>query len=91
MKIEPLGNRVVLKKKKNDEKSESGIILPDTAEEKRSQQGEIIAVGNGKKIKELNLKKGDIVLFKEFGPTEIEIDGNECLVAEDDDILAILK
>ena len=71
MKIEPLGDRVVLKKKKEEEKSESGIILPDTAEEKRSQQGEVVAVGSGRKIQKLDLKKGDTVLFKEFGPTEM--------------------
>jgi len=91
MKVEPLGNRVVLEKKKEDEKNKSGIILPETAEEKRSLQGKIVAIGGGKKIQRLNLKKGDFVLFKEFGPTDIEIDGNEYMIAEDDDILAILK
>jgi chaperonin GroES len=90
MKLKPLGNRVVIIKPKKDEKKETGIILPDTAEEKRSQEGEIFAIGEGKKVKKLMLKKGDKVIYKEFGPTEIEIEGKEYLLADDDDILAVI-
>ncbi|MCX6811219.1 MAG: co-chaperone GroES [Candidatus Berkelbacteria bacterium] len=90
MKFKPLGNRVVITKPKHEDKKTSGIILPDTAEEKRSQEGIIFALGEGKKIKKLSLKKGDKVIYKEFGPTEIEIDGKEYLIAEDDDILAVI-
>lgn len=90
MKLEPLGNRVVITKPKKEEK-ESAIILPDTAEEKRSQEGIVFALGKGKKVKGLNLKKGDRVIYKEFGPTEIEIGGKEYLVADHDDILAIIN
>lgn len=90
MKLNPLGNRVVIIKPKKDEKKGTGIILPDTAEEKRSQEGIVFALGEGKKIKNLGLKKGDKIIFKEFGPTEIEIEGKEYLIAEDDDILAII-
>jgi chaperonin GroES len=91
MKLEPLGNRVVLKKEDSKEKTNSGIILPETAEEKRSQQGLVVALGKGRKLSRLNLKKGNKVLFKEFGPTEIEVDKVEYLVADHDDILAIIK
>ncbi len=90
MKLQPLGDRVVITKPKKQGK-ESSIILPDTAEEKRSQEGIVFAIGEGKKIKKLGLKKGDKVVFKEFGPTEVEIDGKEYLVAEHDDILAVVK
>lgn len=90
MKLQPLGNRVVITKPKKEEK-ESAIVLPDTAEEKSSQEGVIFALGQGKKIKKLGLKKGDRVIYKEFGPTEIEIEGKKYLVAEDDDILAVIK
>lgn len=91
MKLEPLGNRVVLKKDESEGKTASGIILPETAEEKRSQQGIVVALGKGKKLASLNLKRGDKVLFKEFGPTEMEIDKVEYLVADHDDILAIIN
>jgi len=91
MKLKPLGNRVIITKQKQDEQKKTGIILPDTAEEKRSQEGIIFAVGEGKKIKKLGLKKGDKVVFKEFGPTEVEIDGKQYLLAEDDDILALIS
>jgi len=90
MKLQPLGNRVVITKPQKEEKN-SSIILPGTAEEKRSQEGIIFALGEGRKIKKLGLKKGDKVIYKEFGPTEIELEGKEYLVAEDDDILAIIK
>lgn len=90
MKLEPLGNRVIITKPLKAEK-ESSIILPDTAEEKRSQEGIVFAVGEGSKVKKLGLKRGDKVIFKEFGPTEIEIEGKEYLIAEDDDILAVVQ
>ncbi|MBU2595399.1 co-chaperone GroES [Patescibacteria group bacterium] len=90
MKLQPLGDRVVITKPKKEEK-ESSIVLPDTAEEKRSQEGIIFALGKGKKIKKLGLKKGDRVIYKEFGPTEIEIQDKEYLVADFDDILAIIN
>ena len=90
MKLEPLGNRVIITKPKKEEK-ESPIVLPDTAEEKRSQEGIIFALGEGRKIKKLGLKKGDKVIYKEFGPTEIEIEKKEYLVADHDDILAVIK
>ncbi len=91
MKLEPLGDRAILKKEDPKEKTSSGIILPETAEEKRSQEGLVIAVGKGKKIAKLNLKQGNKVIFKEFGPTEIEIDKVEYLITDYDDILAIIK
>lgn len=91
MKLKPLGNRVIITKPKPEEEKKSGIILPDTAEEKRSQEGIIFALGKGEKIKKLGLKCGDKVIFKEFGPTEVEIGSKEYLIAEDDDILAVLS
>lgn len=91
MKLEPLGNRVIITKPKKEEDKESGIILPETAEEKRSQEGIIFALGEGKKVKKLGLKKGDKIIYKEFGPTEIELEGKEYLIAEDDDILAVIN
>lgn len=91
MKLEPLGNRVIITKPKKEKSQKTSIILPETAEEKRSQEGVVFALGKGRKISKLGLKKGDKVVYKEFGPTEIEILGKEYLIAEDDDILATIK
>ncbi len=96
MKIKPLGDRVLIEPKNREEKTKSGIVIPQTAEKERPEQGEIIAVGNGKvdergdKIP-MNVKKGDIVLFSKYGPSEIKIDGKEYLIAREEDILAIIE
>ena len=91
-KIQPLGNRVVLKAIEGQEVSKGGIILPDTAKEK-PQEGEVIAVGpgrmtdDGKRIP-IDLKAGDKVLFSKYGGTEIKDAGIEYIVIEDNQILA---
>ncbi len=95
MKIKPLGARVVIKPDSQEEKTESGIILPGTIEKEKPEQGTVIAVGpgkikNGKKC-ELAVKNGDKVLFSQYGPSEIKIDGEEMLVVSEDDILAVLE
>ena len=87
MKIKPLGKRVVVKPRKEEEKTEGGIYLPETASKEKPQQGDVIAVGP--EFKEL--KKGDRVIFAKYGGTEIKIDGDECLVLGEDDVLAIIE
>ena len=96
MKIKPLGDRVVLKPISVEEKSKSGIIIPDTAEKERPEQGKVVAVGPGRvlesgKIQPLSVKKGDVVLFTKYGPNEVKVDGTEYLIAKEEDILAILE
>jgi co-chaperonin GroES (HSP10) len=93
MKLEPLGNRIVIKPVvlKEKDKKESEIIIPETADEEQSQYGEVVAIGEGKKVAKLGLKKGDKVLYKEYGPAEIELEGEEYLVSESDDVLAKIK
>ncbi len=96
MKIKPLGDRVVLKAISVEEKTKSGIVIPDTAEKERPEQGEVVAVGPGRmlesgKIQPLGVKKGDVVLFTKYGPNEVKVDGKEYLIAEEKDILAILE
>ena len=88
MKIQPLGNRFLISEGKVEEKTASGIVLPDTAEKEKSQFGLIVAVGEGKKAQNSGLKKGDKVLLEKFGPTELEIEGKNYLVAELNQILA---
>ncbi len=91
MKLRPLSNRLVIKPITLEEKSESEIIIPETAEEEKSTNGEVVAVGEGKKVAKLGLKKGDKVLYKEYGPTEVELEGEEYLIADWEDVLAKIE
>ncbi|OGZ59180.1 MAG: co-chaperone GroES [Candidatus Spechtbacteria bacterium RIFCSPLOWO2_12_FULL_38_22] len=94
--IQPLRDNVIIEPKSPEEMTKSGIIIPDTADQKRPEQGTVVAVGPGKKMKDgskvpLDVKKGDVVLFSKYGPTEIEVNGKEYLIAKEEDILAILE
>jgi chaperonin GroES len=91
-KIEPLGDRVVIKPTPKEEVSKGGIVLPDTAKEK-PQEGKIIAVGPGRLTEEGNriameVKKGDKVLYSKYAGTEFKLDGEELIVMREGDILA---
>ncbi len=94
MKIQPLGERVLVEPLKEGEVNKGGIIIPDSAKEK-PQEGKVIAVGtgkvddNGKKIP-FNVKKGDTVLLPKYGGTEIKLDGKEYQIVREDDILGII-
>lgn len=95
MNIKPLGDRVVVKALAQEEKTKSGIVLPDTAKEK-PQQGEVIAVGPGKILENgqrvaLEVKVGDKVIYSKYAGTEIKIDGQEVLILDGGrDIYAII-
>jgi chaperonin GroES len=91
MKLKPLSDRLVVKPIALEEKTESEIIIPETAEEEKSMHGEVVAIGEGKKVGKLGLKKGDKILYKEYGPTEIELEGEEYLIADWEDILAKIE
>ena len=96
MNIKPLSDHVVIEPLKQEEKTKSGILLPDTAEKERPEQGKIVAVGPGKTTEDgktipLELKVGDVVLFTKYGPNEVKIDDTEYLIAKAEDILAILE
>lgn len=98
MKINPLGDRVVIEPLNDDKggKTKSGIYLPETVDKERPEQGKIIAVGPGKfsndgKRMPVNVKKGDTVLFTKYGPNEIKVEGKEYLIAREEDILAIIE
>lgn len=76
--------------------SKGGIVLPDTAEKEKPMQGTVIAIGPGKRnekgeVQPMSVKVGDKVLFKKYGPDEVELDGKKYLVGDEDDILAILE
>jgi chaperonin GroES len=95
MNIKPLGERVVLKVLESEEKTKSGIVLPDTAKEK-PQMGKILAVGTGKVLDNgqkvaLEVKVGDKVLFAKYAGTEVKLDGEEYMLLKENDILAIVN
>ena len=93
--LRPLGDRVVVKVVEQEEKTKSGIVLPDTAKEK-PQQGEVLAVGNGALLENgerrpLDVKKGDQVIFSKYAGTEVKLDGEEVLILSERDILAVIE
>lgn len=96
MDIKPLDDRVLIEPVSQEEKTKSGIVLPDTADKEKPEQGKVIAVGpgridsNGKRIS-MTVKVGDTVLFTKYGPSEVKIDKKEYLIAKEEDILAILS
>jgi chaperonin GroES len=95
MKLQPLADRVVVKALDREEKTKSGIVLPDTAKEK-PQEGEVLAVGAGKigddgKRIPLEVKVGDRVVYSKYGGTEVKIDGVEYLILKESDVLAIVN
>ncbi|MBE6299079.1 MAG: co-chaperone GroES [Bacteroidales bacterium] len=90
MEIKPLADRVLVKPAPVQEKTVSGIIIPDSAKEK-PLQGEVIATGNGTKDEEMVVKQGDNVLYGKYSGTEVEFDGVKYLIMRQSDILAIIK
>ena len=95
MKIRPLADKVLIKRLEAENMTKGGIVLPDSAKEK-PRRGKVISVGDGKlldngKRSEFQVKKNDLVLFTSYGGTEIKIDGEEYLIMEESDILAVLE
>jgi len=90
--LKPLADRVLVKPIEKEEKTKSGIYIPDTAKEK-PQEGKVLAVGPGKmsddgKLIPMNLKVGDIVIYSKYGGTEIKVDDDELIILRESDILA---
>ncbi len=95
MKIRPLGDKVLVERLEAENKTAGGIVLPDTAKEK-PQRGKVISTGKGKTledgtIKEMQVKKGDRVLFTSYAGSEVKIDGKEYLIMEESDIMAVIE
>lgn len=95
MNIKPLYDKVVVKPLTDTEITASGIVLPDSANKEKPMEGEVVAVGTGKRldngtIAPLSVKVGDKVLFTKYAPDEVEVDGEEYLVIDEDKILAII-
>lgn len=95
MKLKPIGDKIIVEPEKEEEKTKSGIVLPDTAKEK-PQKGKVIAVGPGKILDNgqrspMEIKEGEIVIYSKYAGTEIKIDDKEYLILSDRDILAVLE
>ena len=95
MTIRPLQDRILVKRVQEEEKTKGGLFIPDSAKEK-PVEGEIVAVGNGKvledgKVRPLDVKVGDRVLFSKYGGTEVKLDGEEHLIMREDDILGVIS
>ena len=94
MKVRPLHDRLVVRRVEEKETAKGGIIIPDTAKEK-PQEGEVLAVGNGKVLENgtkvaLDVKVGDKILFGKYSGTDIKIDGEDVLILREDEVLAVL-
>ncbi len=88
-KIKPLADRVLIEPAAAEEKTASGLYIPDSAKEK-PQRGKVIAVGNGTKDNPMTVKKGDTVLYGKYSGTELTVDGNDYLIMRESDIFAIV-
>jgi len=96
MRLKPLSDRIILKPTPHEEKIKSGIVLPDTIDKEKPEQGKVIAVGPGKILADgkragMSVKVGDKVVFKKYGPDEVKVNDEEYLVVSEDDILAIIE
>ncbi|MGI6606847.1 MAG: co-chaperone GroES [Peptococcia bacterium] len=95
MNIRPLGDRVVVKPLAQEEKTKSGIVIPDTAAKEKPQQGEVLAVGSGRTLENgqkvpLEVKVGDKVIFSKYAGTEVKLDNEEVLILNERDIHAVI-
>ena len=94
--IKPLEDRVLIEPISEEIKTKTNIVLPDTVEKEKPEQGKVVAIGpgridnNGKRIP-MSVKKGDVILFTKYGPSEIKIKDKDYLIAKEEDILAIIK
>lgn len=96
MNLQPLNNHIFLEAVEEVKTTKSGIVLPDTAEKEKPMKGKVVAAGPGKLLENgqrapMSVKVGDLVLFKKYGPDEIEIEGKKYLVGEETDILAVIN
>jgi len=95
-KLTPIGGNILVKPVVSDKVTLSGIVLPDTVDKEKPQKGEVVSLGSGKLTEDgkkiaFNVKVGDIVIFKKYSPDEIEIDGEDYLIMDENAILGVLK
>ncbi len=96
LNLKPLGSRLIIKPIIENEKTKSGIILPDTVDKEKPIKGEVLAIGSGKTLEngqreKIDLKVGDKILFEKYGSDEYKVDNEEFLVVEYDKVVAVIK
>ncbi len=96
MKLKPISDYILVEPRNEETKTKSGIVLPDTVEKEKPQQGEVIATGPGKMMEsgiraQMQVKAGDRVLFSKYSPNEVKVEGKEYFVIKEDDVMAIIK
>jgi len=96
MNLKPLADNIVIEPQEQEEKTEGGILLPESASEGKPERGKVVAVGPGKRDDEgeriePEVESGDEVIFTKYGPNEIKMDDNEYLIAKEEDVLAIVE
>lgn len=95
MKLKPLGDRLIVEPVSSDEVTKAGIILPDTVDKEKPEKGKVLAIGPGKLLENgtrlpLEVKVGDVVIFKKYSPDEVKVDDKEYLVLSESDIMAVV-
>ncbi len=95
MKLQPLGDRLIVEPMNADEVTKAGIILPDTVDKEKPERGRVIAIGAGKRADDgtriaMDVKVGDLVVFKKYAPDEVKIDDKEYLILSESDIMAVI-
>lgn len=90
MQLKPLGNRVIVSPLSEEEVTKSGIILPATVDKEKKAEGKIIAIGDGEKIKALNLTEGDTVIFGKYSGEEVKVGDEAYKILNDEDVLAVI-
>jgi chaperonin GroES len=96
MNLRPLSDKVIVTASTKEEKTASGLVLPDTASKERPEQGTVIAIGPGRtdesgKVIPMSVKVGDKVMFKKYSPDEVKVDGKDYLVLSESDIIAVIE
>lgn len=96
MQLRPLHDRVIVKAVPKEEKTKSGLFLPDTAGKEQPEQGEVIAIGPGRMMENgnrsaMSLKVGDKIVFKKYSPDEVKVDGVEYLIMSESDVMAVVE
>ena len=96
MRLKPVGDHIIVKAVSKEEKSSSGIIIPDTVDKERAERGEVIAVGPGKEVEpgkrtSMDVAVGNKVIFKKYAPDEVKVDEQEFLVIRMEDVMAIIE
>lgn len=91
MTLKPLGDRIIVKAFQEEEVTKSGIVLPDTVEKEKKEEGEIISIGNGENVAKLGLKAGDRVLFGRYAGEDVTVEEVEYKVLKHEDVLAVVE